>query len=102
MRFVYNLEENVTSRSRMGESFLYGNFERQHGALKRAAIPAEVRSLFDVDMAIIELESGVTSMKFYGIVEAFFKRALCCRNSRAAGIQRLQLRFGIDVYRNAR
>lgn len=61
MRIVYNLEENVTSRSRMGESFLYGNFERQHSVLKRAAIPTEVRALFDVDIAIVELEAGVTS-----------------------------------------
>ena len=73
MRIVYNLEENATSRSRMGESFLYGNFERQHSVLKRAAIPPEVRAIFDVHIAIIELETGVTSLPVVLISSGFYR-----------------------------
>ena len=58
MKIVYNLEDNNSSRSRMGESFLFGNFERQHSMLKKATLPVDVRCVFDVDMVIIHFEAG--------------------------------------------
>ena len=42
----------------MGESFLFGNFERQHSMLKKATLPVDVRCVFDVDMVIIHFEAG--------------------------------------------
>ena len=48
---------NDTS-DKMGTSFLYGNFERQHSMLKKAGLPNDVRSVTDVDMVLIHREMG--------------------------------------------
>ena len=55
MKLVYKLNE---SQNGMGESFLYGNFERQHSAMKRSALPMDVRSICDVDMVLIHAQNG--------------------------------------------